>query len=98
MEELTAFASVPAIMSITWFMGSAYDWIISTEEGKPKSRKAEAFRPILAAFVGLILGVLTYHQNPDVIHSDNVLAAAANGITSGLASAGVRELNKKKAD
>lgn len=98
MEELTSFASVPAIMAICWLVTAAYEWAISGEDGKPKSRKAELFKPILAGFIGLILGVATYHQNPGVIHSDNVLAAAANGITSGLASAGIRGIGKRKAD
>lgn len=96
MEELTSFASVPAIMAVTWLGTSAYGWAIADAEGKPKSRKADAFKPILAALIGMLLGILTYYQNPEVIHSDNVLAAAANGITSGLASAGIR--NMKKAD
>lgn len=99
MEHLTSFASVPAIMAICWLMAEVYRWAIADEDGKPKNRKAEAFVPILCGLIGLLLGVITYYQNPAVIHSDNVLAAAANGITSGLASAGVGSIaRKRKAD
>lgn len=99
MEELSSFASVPAIMAVSWLVGSAWDWAISDMDGKPHSRKAEAFKPVLAGTVGLFMGVVTFYTNPEVIHSDNVLAAAANGITSGLASAGIRSfVQSKKAD
>lgn len=98
MEELTSFASVPAIMAVTFLGSAAYDWLIQDENGFPKSKKAEGFRPILAGLIGLILGVITYFQNPEVIHSDNVLAAAANGITSGLASASIRGIGRRKAE
>lgn len=97
MEDLASFASVPAIMAVTWLAGSAWDWAVSDMDGKPLSRKAAAFRPILAGTIGLFMGVATFMTNPDVIHSDNVLAAAANGITSGLASAGIRDFIKGKA-
>ena len=98
MEELTAFASVPAIMAVTWLAGSAWDWAITDMDGRPHSRKAEAFRPVLAGIIGLFLGVVTFYTNPEVIHSDNVLAAAGSGIASGLASAGIRAHATRKAD
>lgn len=99
MEELGAFASVPAIMAVTWLAGAAWDWAITDPDGRPHSRKAEAFKPVLAGILGLFMGVVTYYTNPGAIHSDNVLAAAAHGITSGLASAGIRGIAKRgKAD
>ena len=98
MEELTSFASVPAIMAIVWLAAAAWDWSISDMDGKPLSKKAEAFKPILAGTIGLFLGVVTFFTNPEVIHSDNVLAAGANGLISGLAAVGIRNFTKKKAD
>lgn len=100
MTEITSFASIPAIMAICYFISEAYKWFIAEEDGEIHSKKANAFIPVLCGSVGLIIGVITYYGNPDVIHSDNVLAAAATGITSGLASVGVqRHISKgKKAD
>lgn len=93
MSEITSFASVPAIMAICYFIAEAYMWFISEKDGLIHNAKASAFVPILCGSVGIILGILTYYQNPEVIHSDNVLAAAANGMTSGLA---VEALRKKR--
>lgn len=98
MEELSSFASVPAIMAVAWLAGAAWDWAVTDMDGRPHSRKAQAFRPVLAGVIGLFLGVVTFYTNPDVIHSDNVLAAAGSGIASGLASAGIRGAIRGKAD
>lgn len=99
MDELQSFASVPAIMAVAWLVGAAWDWAVTDPDGRPHSKKATAFKPVLAGTVGLFMGVVTFYTNPDVIHSDNVLAAAANGITSGLATAGIRSMiGSRKAD
>lgn len=91
MTEITSFASIPAIMAICYFVAEAYKWFITDDDGEIHNIKANAFIPVLCGAVGLVLGVSTYYSNPNVIHSDNVLAAAATGITSGLASVGVRK-------
>lgn len=101
MTEITSFASIPAIMAICYFIAEAYKWFITDDDGEIHNNKANAFIPVLCGAVGLILGISTYYSNPNVIHSDNVLAAAATGITSGLASVGVRQhisKNKKTED
>lgn len=99
MTEITSFASIPAIMAICYFIAEAYKWFITDDDGEIHNPKANAFVPVLCGAVGLILGVSTYYSNPNVIHSDNVLAAAATGITSGLASVGVRQhISKKKTE
>lgn len=99
MTEITSFASIPAIMAICYFVAEAYKWFITDDDGEIHNPKANAFVPVLCGAVGLILGISTYYSNPNVIHSDNVLAAAATGITSGLASVGVRQhISKKKTE
>ena len=99
MTEITSFASIPAIMAICYFIAEAYKWFITDDDGEIHDAKANAFIPVLCGLVGLVLGVSTYYSNPNVIHSDNVLAAAATGITSGLASVGVRQhISKKKTE
>lgn len=96
LTEITSFASIPAIMSICFLISLAFKWAIADNDGKVRNGKALAFIPVLCGAVGLFLGVSTYYSNPNVIHSDNVLAAAATGITSGLASVGVQNQFKRK--
>lgn len=100
MTELTSFASIPVIMAFCYFIAIAFKWAIADPDGEVRNKKALAFLPVLCGAVGLAMGVITYYSNPDVIHSDNVLAAAATGISSGLASVGIQSLtgNKKTED
>lgn len=91
LTEITSFASIPAIMAICYLISLAFTWAIADTDGKIRNKKAMAFIPVLCGTVGLFLGVTTYYSNPNVIHSDNVLAAAATGISSGLASVGVQK-------
>lgn len=87
-------------MAICYLISLGFKWAIADPDGKVRNKKALAFLPVLCGSVGLAMGVITYYSNPDVIHSDNVLAAAATGITSGLASVGVQAItgNKKTED
>lgn len=68
---------------------------MSGKDGKIHDKKAHSFVPILCGSLGMILGILTYYQNPEVIHSDSVISAAATGMTSGLASETLRNRNKR---
>lgn len=95
MTEITSFASIPAIMAICYFAAEIYRWFKTEEDGLIHDNKANAFIPILCGSIGMVLGITTYYQNPEVIHSDNVLAAAANGIASGLASVAFRQTKNK---
>lgn len=94
MTEITSFASIPAIMAFCYFVALAFKWAIADDDGKVRNGKAMAFLPVLCGAVGLAMGVITYYSNPSVIHSDNVLAAAATGISSGLASVGIQSITK----
>ena len=103
MDHFSSFASIPTIMAICFFVADAYKWMVTEEDGETISPKAVAFIPILCGLIGLIIGVWSFYTNPDIIHSDNVLAAAATGMTSGLASVGLRQKDyyqrkKEKAD
>lgn len=96
MNELTSFASVPVIMAFCYFVALAFKWAIADTDGIVRNKKALSFLPVLCGAVGLAMGVITYYSNPDVIHSDNVLAAAATGLSSGLASVGIQSLTGNK--
>lgn len=98
MSEITSFASIPVIMAFCYFIALAFKWAIADPDGTVRNKKALAFLPVLCGAVGLAIGVITYYSNPEVIHSDNVLAAAATGITSGLASVGIQSMTNKKTE
>lgn len=98
MNELTSFASVPVIMAFCYFVALAFKWAIADADGKVRNKKALAFMPVLCGAVGLAMGVITFYSNPAVIHSDNVLAAAATGLSSGLASVGIQSITKTKSE
>lgn len=96
MTEIASFASIPVIMAFCYFIALAFRWAIADPDGEVRNKKALAFLPVLCGAVGLAMGVITYYSNPDVIHSDNVLSAAATGISSGLASVGIQSLTGGK--
>lgn len=98
MTELTSFASIPVIMAFCYFIALAFKWAIADPDGKVRNKKALAFLPVLCGAVGLAMGIITYYSNPEVIHSDNVLAAAATGLSSGLASVGIESITKRKTE
>lgn len=98
MDELTSFASIPAIIAICYLAAIAFRWAIADPDGEIRNKKALAFIPVLCGAIGMTLGIITYYQNPEVIHSDNVLAAAATGITSGLAAVGIRKSLTRKTE
>lgn len=98
MTEIASFASIPVIIAFCYFVALAFKWAIADPDGKVRNKKALAFLPVLCGAVGLAMGVITYYSNPEVIHSDNVLAAAATGISSGLASVGIQTLTDKKTE
>lgn len=98
MAELTSFASVPVIMAFCYFIALAFKWAIADPDGNVSNKKALAFMPVLCGAVGLAMGVITYYSNPEVIHSDNVLAAAATGLSSGLASVGIESITHRKTE
>lgn len=83
MEELTSFASIPAIMFITYYISLIYKYFVNHEK--------QAIESLVVGSAGLVLGVISYYISPHVIHSDNVLAAAATGIASGLASMSIQK-------
>lgn len=78
MDELTSFASIPAIIAICYLAAIAFRWAIADPDGEIRNKKALAFIPVLCGAIGMTLGIITYYQNPEVIHSDNVLAAATD--------------------
>lgn len=96
MEDLANFVSLPAITAISYYSAEVYKWLISDENGKIHSKKQREFIPVLCATIGLIIGVISFLISPLIIHADNLLTAAAVGLTSGFASVGIHQSRKNK--
>ena len=80
---------------VTYLICEIYKWFVTDKDGKPINNKAMAFIPVLSGISGLILGILCYIFIPQAIASDNILTAAAIGITSGFAATGVHQMGKQ---
>ena len=96
MEDLANFVSLPAITAVSYYSAEVYKWFISDDDGKIHSKKQREFIPVLCATVGLLIGVVSFLISPIIVHADNLLTAAAVGLTSGFASVGIHQSRKKK--
>lgn len=96
MEDLANFVSLPAITAISYYSAEVYKWLISDEDGLIHSKKQREFIPVLCATIGLAIGVISFIISPKIVHADNLLTAAAVGLTSGFASVGIHQSKKNK--
>lgn len=87
MEELISFTSIPAI-TVTVFLFAELLKAFFPSEG------IKRMIPALCGALGMVLGILCGLFLPE-ISSDNLLIAAATGISSGFAATGVHQLGKK---
>lgn len=51
--------------------------------------------PALCGVVGLLLGIACFIWLPDILHKQNIVAAAATGIVSGWAATGINQVVKQ---
>ena len=96
LEDLANFVSLPAITAVSYYSAEVYKWLISDDDGKIHSKKQREFIPVLCATVGLLIGIVSFLISPIIVHADNLLTAAAVGLTSGFASVGIHQSRKKK--
>lgn len=94
LEDLANFVSLPAITAISYYAAEVYKWFISDSNGQIHNTKERKFIPILCATVGLTIGVVSFLISPKIVHADNLLTAAAVGLTSGFASVGIHQSRK----
>mgnify|MGYP002853979425 CR=1 FL=1 len=87
MTELN-FVAVPAIVVIAWFIG----FIIKS---LTTSSTAEKLIPIICGVIGMVLGVIIFITNPELIPATDWPSAVATGIVSGLSATGVHQIYKQ---
>ena len=100
MENAMEVVSVPVIVGIVYLVLFIYKHIATAE--MLNSEKWIKLIPVLAAVLGIILGVIAYFCLPEIMPADNVLMAILIGGASGLAATGinqvVKQLSKKTDD
>jgi len=81
--------SVPAIATIVY-------WVIYILKVTfNNSEKFKRFIPIIAAVLGVVVGIVCYYSLPSIIPTDNVLVAVIIGLASGLSATGVNQVFKQ---
>ena len=90
MEFLAGYISLPIIVAIVYMMIEAYKEVIPKD-----NQKYKRFIPLIALFLGIILGIVGYLLSPDVIPANNILVAIFLGGNSGLAATGANQVFKQ---
>lgn len=89
MESYLELVSVPAIAAIVY-------WVIAIIKYAVKENETfKRFIPLIAAGLGVILGVVAYYFVPGIIPADNVVVAIIIGGASGLTATGVNQIIKQ---
>lgn len=89
MESYLELVSVPAIAAVVY-------WVIAIIKYAVKENETfKRFIPLIAAGLGVILGVVAYYLVPGIIPADNVVVALIVGGASGLTATGVNQIIKQ---
>lgn len=89
MESYLELVSVPAIAAIVY-------WVIAIIKYAVKENETfKRFIPLIAAGLGVILGVVAYYLVPGIVPADNVVVAIIIGGASGLTATGVNQIIKQ---
>lgn len=89
MESYLELVSVPAIAAIVY-------WVIAIVKYAVKENETfKRFIPLIAAGLGVILGVVAYYLVPGIVPADNVVVAIIVGGASGLTATGVNQIIKQ---
>mgnify|MGYP000756570118 FL=1 len=89
MESYLELVSVPAIAAVVY-------WVIAIIKYAVKENETfKRFIPLIAAGLGVILGVAAYYLVPGIVPADNVVVAIIVGGASGLTATGVNQIIKQ---
>lgn len=87
MTDIIEIAAVPVIVTAVYWAINLYKKVTKEQE------KFLKFIPLIAAGLGVILGVVAYFAMPEIIPADNV--AILIGGASGLAATGTNQVFKQ---
>lgn len=91
MDNLIQVASVPVITAVVYGAMAGYKVIVNGRENLIR------LIPVIAAALGVLLGVLAFYAAGEVIPADNLLTAILIGGASGLAATGGNQIFKQLA-
>lgn len=89
MDNLIQIASVPVITAIVYGAMAGYKFIVSGKENLIR------IIPVIAAALGVVLGVVAFYAAPEVMPADNIFTAILIGGASGLAATGGNQIFKQ---
>lgn len=89
MESYLELVSVPAIAAIVYWVIAIIKYVVKENE------TFKRFIPLIAAGLGVILGVVAYYLVPGIVPADNVVVAIIVGGASGLTATGVNQIIKQ---
>lgn len=89
MEQYLNIISVPAIATIVYFVISIVKYATNDNE------KFKRFIPVVAAVLGIVLGIVAFYAVPGIIPADNVFTAILIGGASGLTATGANQIIKQ---
>ena len=89
MESYLELVSVPAIAAVVYWVIAIFKYAVKENE------TFKRFIPLIAAGLGVILGVVAYYLVPGIIPADNVVVAIIVGGASGLTATGVNQIIKQ---
>lgn len=93
MDSALEVVSVPAIVGIVYLALFVYKQVATAE--MVNSEKWIRIIPLLAAVLGVILGVIAYFCIPEIMPADNVFMAILIGGASGLTATGINQIYKQ---
>lgn len=92
MESYLELVSVPAIAAVVY-------WIIAIIKYAVKENETfKRFIPLIAAGLGIALGIVAYYLVPGIVPADNVVVAIIVGGASGLTATGMNQIFKQLKD
>jgi hypothetical protein len=88
--NVTELASVPGIVAVVYFLVNTY------KNHVPKTNEVYLkIIPIIAAMLGLALGIVAFYAAKSIMPADNVISAMLVGGASGLAATGTNQILKQ---
>jgi len=78
-------AAVPIIAAIVYAALEVYKRVFTSE-------RTLKFIPLIAAALGIVLGIVKHYAVPDIMPTANVLTAIFLGLASGLAATGTHQI------
>ena len=89
MEEAIRALSVPVIVSIVYGCINLYKQVTGGSE------KYLRIIPIIAAFIGAVIGVIAFYAFPAILTAENIWQALITGGASGLTATGANQIFKQ---